>query len=582
MSDLLAVQHRIPNYQRDYVWARPQVQQLWSDLIGHYRKHSLNDELKSPEGYFLGAMVVIGDQQEFEVVDGQQRLTTLSTVLGVLYDRLQELPTSVEREGFEEVAKKSLARFVGGQFLSNIQFPDEGLTNFFLRSLRLERSKEQKELYWAATPAAELLASKRSTASRIREAISVGYEQLTEFLADASGPSERLKRLISFFRLVTECIVILRISAQSHTNAYAVFESLNNRGVRLSQADLIKNELLKNASATSRDDLVDQWNSAKEAVETGDFVSMPEFLHLSYLSRYGHTKANDLLKNVTTKVASNTSFAVTYSEEIAADAKALDMLTEHFEAHWTSDTHAMLRDLRHVLGVKLCYPMLIAAYRKHSGSPSAFEKHVRLCMNFVFRYMKVLGSSIESLARVASEVAAKIRSDESTAQVASLLEKHAPDGQFKEFFLHLSVQETKLAFFVVYYLERQMLSGTLPVDHGDEQNLEHIMPRTPSDSQWPAAKAWKSSDPEDFKDHLWRIGNLLPLPGSINKSLKNREILHKLSNGTGIEYEAASLHLASPKRVRDYLDGGEWTKKSILDRQAALAEGYACKAWRLT
>ena len=76
---LLASKHRIPPYQRDYVWTRKVVEQLWNDLIAHYKRHSINEKIVDPEGYFLGAMVVIRKQgsNEYEVVDGQQRLTSL-------------------------------------------------------------------------------------------------------------------------------------------------------------------------------------------------------------------------------------------------------------------------------------------------------------------------------------------------------------------------------------------------------------------------------------------------------------------------------------------------------------------------
>lgn len=583
VADLLAAKHCIPNYQRDFVWTRPQVEQLWDDLIAHYKKYTLNDELKSPDGYFLGAMVAIYNDgsQEFEVVDGQQRLTTLSTVISVLYDALEMLDEGM-RDGYEEVAKNCLAKFVGGSYLSNIQFSDEDLTNFFLESVRLKKTRSKKEQYWVTPPASQFLAARRSTAARVREALVTGYEKLNKFLGEAAPGTEQKKRLISFFRVVTECVVVLRISAQSHTNAYAIFESLNNRGVRLSQADLIKNELLKNSSATSRSEVVEHWNLAKEFVESGDFVSMPEFLHLSYLSRFGPSKANALLMNVTDKVEQDPSFALTYAGDIEEDAKALDMLTEHFQANWTQETQNMLRDLRHVLSVKLCYPMLIAAYRKHAGNPAVFERYVRLCMNFVFRYMKVLGGGIEPLARISSEAAEKIRNDAPFADIAAEMLKEATDQKFKDRFATLSVQQTKLAYFVVYYLERQMLHGTLPLAHGDAQNLEHIMPKTPTSTHWPDATTWRAANAEDFDDFLWRIGNLLPLPATINKSLKNREISFKLKNGSGKEYEADTLSLASPKKVRDFLDGGMWTRTSIDNRQKALANEYACDAWALS
>ena len=69
-------------------------------------------------------------------------------------------------------------------------------------------------------------------------------------------------------------------------------------------------------------------------------------------------------------------------------------------------------------------------------------------------------------------------------------------------------------------------------------------------------------------------------PESINKAIKNRGIAHKISNGTGNEYSSAALTLISPKEVINYLDSGEWTYQSVINRQKALA-ALAPQAWHL-
>lgn len=98
--------------------------------------------------------------------------------------------------------------------------------------------------------------------------------------------------------------MILRITAHSHSNAYSIFESLNNRGIKLSQADLIKNVLLKEALPTELEEIVDNWASAREDVDSSEVVTLPEFLHYSYLSRYSKVKANELFENVKSLVSS--------------------------------------------------------------------------------------------------------------------------------------------------------------------------------------------------------------------------------------------------------------------------------------
>lgn len=580
VKGLLKLQHHIPPYQRDYVWTAKVVEELWDDLIEHYKHHSVNESLENPEGYFIGAMVVVTNENNspFEVVDGQQRLTTFSAIISVLFDLIARLDISEPyRTGFEQTARECLGQFQGSGWDPNLHFSDSDLGDFFLDSCLNNRSQQDKEKYWATPWCVQRLTRKNSAISRLREAIVNGYKKADAFLNEISDQDAKKNRLISFFRLVTECVVALRITAYSHSNAYAIFESLNNRGVRLSQADLIKNELLKIARPSERDDIVEHWTQARQNVDGTEFLTLPDFIHFSYLSRHGKTKANDLFESVKDLVSSGSLSASSYSQELYDDAIALDALTTSFQSSWTSETHSMLKDIRNVLGVKLCYPFLLAVYRKYSELPSSFEVHTKLVMNFAFRFLKVLEGGVDTLAAVISEASTYINDGKDASDIATLFRKHAKDAEFINKFETISFTNTKLAYFCVYYLEKAILQGTLPVPHGQDQNLEHIMPKTPSTANWPDMVAEKTRDPENYKEYLWRIGNLLPLPESINKSIKNKSILYKINNGTGNDYSSTTLE--SPKNVRNYLESGAWTFDSILKRQQDLAVNFAALAW---
>ncbi len=584
VQDLLSLQHEIPAYQRDYVWTKRAVEDLWDDLISHYKRFSSNENLINPEGYFLGAMVVVKNESNsnFEVVDGQQRLTSLSTLITVLLDSLKNFDIREPfLSGYEQVARSCLGRFLGGEYKSNLTFSDTDVASFFLDSCLTHQTKDDKETYWSSTWCSAKLARKNSTIYRIHEAINCGYERLFAFVDECADPERKRERLSSFFRLATECVIVLRITAHSHSNAYAIFESLNNRGVRLSQADLIKNELLKVSPPNELDEIIENWGDARQNVDSTEVISLPEFLHFSYLSRHGKVKANDLFENVKSLLASGGGIALTYSRTLLQDSEALEALTTNFSSGWTNSTLHMLKDIMNVLGVKLCYPFLISVYRTHSENKDAFEAHVRLVMNFSFRYLKVMDGSIESLSNAISEAAALVNIGKPLADVAIPFKTLAPDSLFQERFETASFSNTKLAYFSVYYIEKALMQGSVPVDHGKEQNLEHIMPRTPTAVHWPKALSEKNTNPELFKDYLWRVGNLLPLPEAINKSLKNKNISYKIHNGSSNEYSAANLTLISPKGVHNYLEGGEWTYKSIADRQRDLAKNHAASAWAL-
>ena len=582
VQDLLANNHAIPANQRDYVWSSKEVSELWSDVINLYRRVSDGEKIVRMEGYFLGAMVVIRrDDQPDEVVDGQQRLTALSTMMSVLLAKLGEMPISAPiKSGFEAVAKNCLGKFIGAAWQPNLRFSDPNIAEFFLSSCLTKESEVDKRNYWASE-AEELLARKKSPPVRIKDALEVGFIKLAGFLGELDDANLRNERFVSFFRLVTECVVTLRITAQSHSNAYAVFESLNNRGVKLSQADLIKNELLRAAGPSGIDSVGESWSAAKQATSLSELMTLPEFVHLSYLSRFKKKKANELFDAVKLLVSTPSAKAAEdYAATLAEDALALDALERSHYAGWSAATSSMLKDINGVLGIKMCYPYLFAAFAKHADAPVEFENHVRLIMNFAFRFMKVIEGGLEQMASHVNEACIMLNLGKTRAEIAIFFREKAPDDQFVKALSEISISNTKLAYFAIYYIEKVKMTGALPITHGIEQNLEHIMPKAPH-PHWPLAAAMKASNPEQFKEYLWRLGNLLPLPEKINKSLRNKSIHHKISNGTENAYDCSTLGLKSPQEVSGYLDGGEWTPQSIERRQREMAQNFGARAWAL-
>jgi uncharacterized protein with ParB-like and HNH nuclease domain len=246
VKSLLGKFNHIPVYQRDFVWQGKQVKALWSDLIQHYRTYAKDESLINPEGYFLGAMVVIEeDGKPDEVIDGQQRLTSLTTIATICLDALCEITHQTEEiKAWTATLSQMIASPDGGGFVPKLSFSDQEITEFFSESIHKNLTKNEKETYWSNSQYKEKLKRKKSPFFKIREAIIVGYEELEVFLNEVHDNEKKTRRLISFIQLVTEGVILLRITAMSYSNAYTIFESLNNRGIPLSQSDLIKNEVL--------------------------------------------------------------------------------------------------------------------------------------------------------------------------------------------------------------------------------------------------------------------------------------------------------------------------------------------------
>lgn len=585
VNDLFKGFNRVPVYQRDFVWQGKQVKALWNDFFQHYRQYADSSEsLIRPMGYFLGAMVVIegDDGAPDEVVDGQQRLTSLTTMAAVCFDLLSSRKNlDGKLTAWSTQLANILAQPESGDFLPKLSFSDSDLNDFFFQSTFKRRARHEKELYWQEAWCKERLSRKKSPFAKMKEAITVGYEEISAFLKEQKNEELRVNRLVSFVQLLIEGVILLRIKALSYTNAYAIFESLNNRGIPLSQSDLIKNEVLKNCNQADLEDVADSWQNARQLVEgiEKDF-SMPDFVHYSYISRFGAIKANKLYDSVRA-IAATSAAAKMYAEQLEEDAKVLVGLIDTFSASWHQETTYMLKDINNVLKIRHCYPFLMAAYRRYKDKKDTFHDHVEAVMNFAFRHMKVIEDPLENFTSAIGQACKFVNSGAELTDIRALFRANAPDDLFVNRFKEASFSNTKLAYYTVYYLEKVQLGGTFPKDHGADQNLEHIMPKTPTVTHWPTATKQKEESAALFKDYLWRIGNLLPLPAEINKSLKNKSILLKIKDPSGSDYTSGKHDLKSPLGVSKFLKNEEWTFESIDERQHYLADHFALKAWPL-
>lgn len=569
----------IPDYQRDYVWKEPQVKQIWHDIKDLYQRSTKRDEIiDHPEGYFLGSMVAIESPDQpnaLEIVDGQQRLTTLTCLAIVLLDQVNTRWISELR-----ATMRTLEPLVGipksGKEYCRITFPDSEINDFFENSTIKFRGSDRRN-FWETDPTVKaLLLNSKSPASRVAACINYFENEVKLFIKISK---HKKKRIQSLSILISECLVFLLIRAKSTGTAYDLFEGLNYRGMPLSQSDLVKNIVIKESRSDSdKKNVVEIWNEVKISLSEHDLLSLPDFLHYSFLSRHEFLRAKKLFEGISQKICSGYN-TVAFSRELLEDASALEKLIKGDTTLWCQKTNDSLRDLHEVLNIKLAYIPLLAAFRKHSRNSYAFLKHVSAIINFVFRYMKIMDGDVGGLAQIMYESAKKINSGENVSKLMAFLKDNAPDARFKTEFKNYSVGSAKLGYYIVSCIELPRLSGTSPLNHGESQHLEHIMPKAPTLTHWPDAHRAKKSSPESYHKTIWSIGNLLPLPRDINSAIQNKPISFKIRNGIGKSYEKCDLQ--SPKEVEGFLDSGKWTEKSIQDRQNDLAENHILNAWPL-
>lgn len=219
----------IPRYQREYTWN----QRDWANLY--------DDITQNDAGYFLGSFIVVNgtvnskmDTIHYEVIDGQQRLTTLSLLLAALYTRIMEHKDSIDDDMMLDDIRPLRNRL--------ILKSDKSMT----RVIPQVQNHNLEDYRWILKEHIGLDAviqkPKFLGLRKMSKAFNYFYDRLGEDVEGRDG-IECVRCLLDICRLVCSAVVV-QITVDSHADAYTLFASLNNRGVPLSAVDLIKNMLL--------------------------------------------------------------------------------------------------------------------------------------------------------------------------------------------------------------------------------------------------------------------------------------------------------------------------------------------------
>lgn len=217
-------EYRVPPYQREYSWSKQQWEELFDDLVETESAHFLGTII------CLNATVDAVDANVLELVDGQQRMTTITLLLAAIYSILNEHKESLDEDSQADLAnlRRQLVRRQDG-------------------NLRLRPQKQGSNLedYKQVMAGAGLPIEANWVSYFPLRKMSRCYEHFREEIRDYA--SDQDIELTSAAQQLLEAVnraIIVKIEVSSHADAFVLFESLNNRGMPLTPVDLIKNHLL--------------------------------------------------------------------------------------------------------------------------------------------------------------------------------------------------------------------------------------------------------------------------------------------------------------------------------------------------
>lgn len=538
-----ASQFEIPIYQRTYSWGERECEQLWEDII----RTGKND--KTP-AHFVGSVVYvekglyqISSQSPLLVIDGQQRLTTVTLLIEALARQLKD---TEPLDGFS--AKK--------------------LRNYYLVN-DLEQGEKRYKLVLSQTDKATLKAildqQPFPDAHSLR--IKANFDLFVEHAAKTGVIEPLCKGLAK--------LIIVDISLnRDQDNPQLIFESLNSTGLELSQADLIRNYILMGLDTPLQTKLYEQYWRPME-VNFGQEAYANQFD--SFMRHYLTLKTGDI-PNVRAVYEAFKQYSGPSrnkaDEELVADIReyAGYYCAIVLGKETDPDLKVAFQDIRE-LRVDVAVPFLLELYRDYKTgvlSQPDLLKAIRLIESYVFR-RSVCGIPTNSLNKTFATFGQSLKKSQylESLQAHFLLlpsyRRFPNDEEFRR-----EIQAKDLYNFRVrsYWLRRLENHDRKERVHVDEYTIEHIMPQTVDSSP-----EWRAELGADWKEvhakYLHWLGNLT-LTG-YNPELSNRPFSEKKAMKGGFA--------DSPIRMNQGLAAIQtWNRDAIETRGHTLA-GLAAKVW---
>lgn len=540
--------YKVPDYQRDYSWEEEQWDDLWEDILTVRRQGIV---------HYMGAIVLQDHKNKsYSVIDGQQRLATLSLVALAVIKRIQDLiDAGVEAEANTQRKERLISQYIGEKDAVSLRYAN-----------KLELNENNDSFYrgFLVQLRQPVNPHRLLNSDKLLHKASLYFSQKLGEHFGAAASGEVLADFIQ--NQVAERLMFIQIVVEDQLSAYTVFETLNARGIELTVTDLLKNYLL---SLTARSEIDKQ--QAKEQwqriIRITDLDAFPKFLRYYWNSRYELVRKDGLFKALRNSVtAADQAFALL--DEVEKAAAVYAALENPHDELWVNNREIRRRILEmKIFNVTQPYSLLLLTYERLRPE---FESVLRFCTVISFRYNVIGGLNPNNQEVVFNRVARKIfeGSISTAAQVAQELKPIYPsDEDFANAFgtKELNTKRYKrLARYILYALENQA-AATERNFEDETGTIEHVLPENPSEG-------WQVSFPhQEQVNYIYRLGNLTLL-----ESAKNNECQNKLFT------EKKSIYQASQYvTTRDIAQYPEWTPSQLRSRQEKLAK-LATAIWRIS
>jgi len=535
----------VPKYQRSYAWESKNVLDLLNDL-----NNAISQNF--PE-YFLGSIVTKkGEDSWLEVVDGQQRLATITILIASI------------RNHFKNKSDHQRANQIENDYLLSKSL-DTLVVNPKLRLNDADKEFFEKRIL-SNIDLNNIVLPPKSSHSKIEKAV----QDIKAYLDDICRKSgDDTSTLVKWITFIESKLRIILVEVPDDINAFTIFETLNDRGLALAISDLLKNYLF-NMSGPRLSDAQEKWVAMSSIIETisTDEIIVTFIRHL-WSSMNGPTREKYLYSEIKKSII-NSGKVVEFLDSLVINARpyvAILNPNHEFWQKYTASTrgHMQILNMLRMIQVR---PLILAILDKFNAEHTS--KSLKLLVAFSVRLLIHGGLGGGVIEDNYCNAAVEIRQNKikTANQLLNKLRSILPtDTEFKRSFEIATVSKNYLARYYLQVLERQANKEESPElvlnENPDEVNLEHIMPLNKSDE-------WNHIEDEDYYANIKRIGNMALLKYPDNVDIGNMGFAEKKRY-----YRKSKITLT--KVLKDKLS---WNINEIESRQAELAL-LALKAWPL-
>ena len=571
-----SIKYKVPRFQRDYSWKDEQWEDLWEDIlvsIGNSQEGNQHGN-KSRNGFhYMGYLVLQPlTPTSFIIIDGQQRLTTISILILAILCELDQLvkkkkTSKLNRSNLTDSNQKRLNilqhSYIGAQDAASLQYDYK---------LSLNRNNDEYFKTFLCSLRNPPTTNKKPSEKLMARALEY-FQKKTQAYFHLRMKGENLAKFINTMAMNLH---FTTIEVSSEVNAYTIFETLNARGVQLSTPDLVKNYIFSLIDKAGKlpdrqlKNLESKWSQVVNPLG-GNKVLL--FIRAHWNSQNTFSRKIDLFKKIR-KSLKDARGANNYLDSLVENAPVYAALRNSSHDFWKQHKKGAYNDRK--LEIRLQMLNLFNISTPHGALLMAFHKlkpkdFIRLLFYvevLSVRYSVICGKNPSPLERVYAKVAKFLReaSTPSLNKVVRILKEITPpDKEFRIKFeekIFKTGTDDKQARYFLCRIESFLAETPFSFD---DSSLEHILPKNPS-KEW--IRVFQNE--EKAKDWMERLGNMTLLSVSQNQLAEGKNFIAK-----------KKFFQKSPFKVtQQCLQYEEWNEKTIYERQKWLGK-LAKSIWRL-